>query len=182
VRFAYHAIRVKRASWTDVAQDLGDAYGVWRGEIGWYTDEGAAMTAGDSSLHSPHIVELRTEHLESTVRPNDLTPPREDGIYAHRWFEVDSSDWEEFLALSEGAWPDFESTFGVRIVGLWRSEDAPAGRERALLITRYPSLAVWESSRPYAPGTAAGAEESRRRFLKRATLTQRTIVRVTRLV
>ncbi len=182
MRFAYHTIRVQRGAWADVAKDLDGSYGVWRGEIGWYTDEGAVMTAGEAPIASSKIVELRTEKLESTLRPTDATAPTDDGIYAHRWFEVESRDWDEFLELSGGAWPAFESTFGVRIVGLWRSDDAPPGRERALLITRYPSLAVWESSRPYAAETPAGAEEARKRFLRRATLTQRTIVRVTRLV
>lgn len=175
--YHYRTVRIERGAWPRVAAALPGTYGIWRGEIGWHNDEGAIMSTQPLPEDIDGVTHASDVPLEATVRPTTEAPPRQDGIYAHRWFEFDPADWDEFLELSEGAWPDFEATFGVRIVGLWRSADAP---DRALLITRYPSLAVWESSRPYAPGP--GAEEARKRFVRRAELTRRTIVRVTRLV
>lgn len=178
-----------------VAQRVEDAggriFGLWRGEIGWHNDEGVVMSAWPSGAEPGHpaldqiadVVDSSVTRLVATVRPTSSEAPVDDGIYAHRWFECAESDWPEFLELSEGAWPDFEAAFdGTRIIGFWRSVDAPTGIVRVLLITRYTSLAAWELSRPYAPETVAGAEQARAKFMRRAELTQRTIVRITRLV
>jgi hypothetical protein len=181
---AYHyaTIRIERGAWRTVAAAVGNVYGLWRGEIGWYSDEGAVMSTAPLASPIEGVISISERSLAPTVRPARADPPTEDGIYAHRWFEVATDHFEEFLELSEGAWPSFESTFGVRIVGLWRDLEAPAGTEHALLITRYPSLAVWESSRPYSADQTPRAEEARRRFVRRAELTVRTGVRVGRLV
>jgi hypothetical protein len=173
----YREIRIERAAWKRVAAAVGDVYGLWRGEIGWYTDEGALMSTQSLPDEIDGVTGWTEHRLEPTVRPTDDVPPREDGIYAHRWFEVEPENLDEFLELSAGAWPDFEATYGVRIVGLWRDVDAP---RNVLLLTRYPSLAVWESSRPYTPGPEA--EEARKRFVRRAEITERTGVRIGRLV
>ncbi len=180
--YIYRTIRTRRGAWRSVAGALGDVYGLWRGEIGWYSDEGAIMSIAELPSPVEGVISFDERRLAATVRPTHTAPPREDGIYAHRWFEVRTEHFAEFLDLSEGAWPSFESTFGVRIVGLWRDPEAPSGTEHALLITRYPSLAVWESSRPYAADQSPGAEEARRRFVRRAELTVRTGVRVGRLI
>jgi len=182
VIYAYRSLRVERAAWPRVASAVPGSYGLWRGEIGWYSDEGALMSVEALPDDVDGVISFEERRLEPTVRPDEPTPPREDGIYAHRWFEVASSDFAEFLELSEGAWPDFESVFGVRIVGLWRDVEPPGGTEHALLITRYPSLAVWESSRPYNPDLTPAAAEARRRFVRRAEITLRTGVRIGRLV
>ena len=180
--YTYRTIRIERRAWRIVAEALGNVYGLWRGEIGWYSDEGAVMSAEPLRQTVGGVISSEERRLAATVRPARPDPPREDGIYAHRWFEVATEHFEEFLELSEGAWPSFESTFGVRIVGLWRDLEPPDGTEHALLITRYPSLAVWEASRPYSSEQTPGAEEARRRFVRRSELTLRTGVRVGRLV
>lgn len=129
------------------------------------------------------VLELGTERLVATVRPADPEAPVDVGIYAHRWFETTDEHWPEFIDLSQAAWPDFEGAFpGVRVVGLWRSLAVDSPVVRALLITRYPTLAVWERSRPYEAERVPGIDEARRRFLRRAELTERTIVRICRLV
>lgn len=204
--YEYRTIRIERGAWAKVADAVrgpvaeavasagGSVFGLWRGEIGWHTDEGALVTAwprGGDQAHelleaTPEVIDSviasSVEPVVATVRPVEPTPPTEDGIYAHRWFEIASEDWPEFVELSQGAWPEFEAAFGARIIGFWRSLDSEAGRDRVLLVTRYPSLAVWERSRPYAPEPVEGVAEARRRFLRRAELTQRTIVRISRLV
>ena len=202
-RYEYRTIRIERGAWRKLAEiaraELGETvgrsggsiYGIWRGEIGWYTDEGVVMTAWPAHTEPDHhatdgipsVVDSSIERLVATVRPTSPEPPADDGIYAHRWFDTTEEHWPEFVDLSQAAWPDFEGGFpGVRIYGLWRSLDATPPLVRALLITRYPTLAVWERSRPYEAERVPGVDEARRRFVRRAELTDRTIVRVTRLV
>jgi hypothetical protein len=163
----------------------GIVIGVFRGEIGWHNDEGAVMTAWPEGLTD--WVELDrgdgeffARAMEPTMRPERPEPLTEDGVYAHRWFQVARSDQDEFLELSAGAWPDFEGAHeGTRVIGLWRRADES---EWLLLITRYPSLAMWEQSRPYNPDPSPGTDAARARFGRRAELTKRTIVRLSRLV
>lgn len=199
-RYEYRPLRIERAAWPRVAQAVhgavaeavqnagGTIFGLWRGEIGWWSDEGALLTAWPAGTDPVHeatdgiagVVESSIERLEATVRPETPEPPTEDGVYAHRWFEFDPDDWDEFLELSQGAWPDFEGAHdGTRVIGLFRSLDDSS---RALLLTRYASLAMWERSRPYNPNPAAGLDEARKRFLRRAEITRRTGVRLGRLL
>jgi hypothetical protein len=199
-RYEYREIRIERASWPKVASAVygsvadavrdagGSVFGLWRGEIGWWNDEGAVMSAWRPGADPVHesldgiagVLSSTVERLEATVRPVEVTPPDADGVYAHRWFEFVPDDWDEFVDLSQGAWPDFESAHdGTKVIGLFRSLDDPG---RALLLTRYASLAMWEQSRPYNPNPADGTQDARARFMRRAELTKRTGVRLTRLV
>jgi hypothetical protein len=185
-RYGYAQIRVERASWSRVSKSLSDAnvFGLWRGEIGWYADEGALMTVGATVPASiDGVISAVAFELEATVRPVDTTPPAQDGIYAHRWFEVQPDAVEEFIELSTGAWPDFEGAHdGTRVIGLWRRVDGSLPSAHLLLVTRYASLAMWEQSRPYNPSPTPGTESARERFMRRAELTLRTGVRVGRLL
>lgn len=202
-RYEYRTIRIARGAWRSVAAATygpatrrlaaagGSIFGLWRGEIGWHSDEGVVMSAWPADAEPDTtvlddidgVVDSSVELLVATVRPTSPDPPTADGVYAHRWFECAERDWPEFLELSQGAWPDFEGAFdGTNIVGFWRSLETPAGLVRVLLVTRYPSLSTWERSRPYAPEAVPGAEQARAKFLRRAELTERTIVRITRLV
>jgi len=79
---------------------------------------------------------------------------------------------------STGAWPAFERTYGATIEGFLLADT----RDRVLLITRYPSVAVWEQSRGVGSEGDADTAEARRRFLRRRELTQRAIVRIGSLV
>ncbi len=199
-RYEYRTIRIERAAWPKVAAavhgsiaDLvresgGSVFGLWRGEIGWWNDEGAVLSAwpeGTEPSHHvlneiPGVTDSTIERVAATVRPVEPTPPTQDGVYAHRWFEFDPGDWDEFVELSQGAWPDFEGAHdGTRVIGLFRSLDDPG---RALLLTRYASLAMWEQSRPYNPNPSEGLDSARARFMRRAELTLRTGVRLSRLV
>ena len=207
--YEYRTLRVARASWPrlgdafagsiDVATRAagGSVYALCAGMIGFATDEGTIIRAwpdeetlsreSERTLAGAEtIVESSVSRLMPAGRPVDATPPRTEGVYAHRWFWLDRADWDEFLRLSEdGIWPYFESD-GCGIIGLWRELDERP-QVAALLITRYPSVAHWErtrlQSRDAPPGADAAlyrrAQEAGRR---RAALTERSIVRLTRLV
>ena len=200
-RYDYRVIRIERGAWRKIAEAVhgecadtvaragGVFFGLWRGEIGFHNDEGVVMTAWPPRTEPDHtttdgiasVMESTIERLVATVRPSSSEPVQDDGVYAHRWFETTEQHWPEFVELSQAAWPDFEGAFpGARIIGLWRSLDARPPAVRVLLVTRYPTLAVWERSRPYEAERVPGVDEARRKFLRRAELTERTIVRIAR--
>lgn len=191
--YVYDTFRLTAPPWDQLAELAQSAptgvLGVFRGEIGVGSDEGVVLaTAGASIELGGTVAALEHEDLTSTVRPAKPARITESGVYAHRRFELAEADWEEFLALSQAAWPDFEAVNdGCRIIGLWRAPEPAAGVASALLITRYPSLAAWERSRPYA---AQPVDEdkldawiaAREAFRRRGELTRRTVVRTYRLL
>lgn len=201
--YDYRTLRIAPRSWRLVAARKpaivsavvaagGTLYGIWTGQIGLGANEGVLMTAwpdresmeksGGAAVELiDELVSQTGERLVATVRPERPEPPTRPGIYAHRWFELSEPDWDEFLSLSQAAWPDFESSYGAEIQGLFRSLDVEAPRARALLLTWYPSLAVWERSRGEGDRGAA-AVELRERFARRHELTDATIVRTTHLL
>ncbi len=202
--YDYRTIRVAPHSWRRVGEQVrqkvgpaisaagGTLYGVWTGQIGLGADEGMLITAWPdrNSLERSSqlgvegiddLLEQRAERLIATVRPVSPEPPLASGVYAHRWFDIREESWPEFLRLSEAAWPDFEARHGARIVGFFRSLDVEAPEARVLLLTNYPSLAVWESSR--MEQTRDETElRVREHFARRHELTLATIVRTTRLL
>lgn len=207
--YEYRTVRIERGAWRrfseSVAGPLSDAtresdgvvFALFAGVIGFATDEGVLIRAWpDTDALVQHadrtlggaaaLVESSVERLAPTVRPLDATPPRETGVYAHRWFWLQPQDWPEFVRLSEdGIWPYFESD-NCRIIGLWRSIE-PGPLAKALLVTRYPSVAHWERTRLQSPDAPPGADERLYRAAqeagrRRAEITQRSVVRLTRLV
>jgi hypothetical protein len=205
VIYTYHTIVIRirpgggaafAASLRDsIAERGGTTFGMFPAMIGLASDEMAVITArddaaagdADATIHGvPDVLDCSTERLVPTVRPIDATPPRERGVYAHRWFWVQPQDWPEFQRLSEdGIWPYFESD-GCRIVGLWRSME-PGQPARALLLTYYPTVAHWERTRLQSPEAPPGADEKLYRRAQdagraRNALTERSIVRLTTLV
>lgn len=132
--------------------------------------------------HDGHddVVGAAHEHVVATVRPAEPRTLDAPGVHAHRWFELADADWPEFLHLSQEAWPGFESGFGAEIVGLFRSAEVEPPSARALLLTRYPDLATWEQSRMRGEVSSEEAEV-RARFVRRHTLTRRTVVTATNL-
>src|SRR5207245_11376949 len=122
-----------------------------------------------------------------TATHPDATAPHQPGLYAHRLFSVREENLPEFLQLSEmRIWPYIEG-FDCRIVGLWRNVDVDPPAARALLITRYPSMTVWDQTRTTSEDPPPGASPSlyasaRTAITRRAELTDWTIVRIFRLV
>ncbi len=174
----------------------GSHFALYSGLIGLASDEGVFVRAwpDDDALAREcertaaalPVLEASVERLVPSVRPLDGTPPRLGGVYAHRWFWLQPADWPEFQRLSEdGVWLFFESD-GCRIVGLWRSAE-PGPLCKALLITRYASVAHWERTRLQSPEPPPNADEALYRRAqdagrRRAELTERSIVRLTRLI
>jgi hypothetical protein len=199
--YEYRRIEVEPRSWPTVAEQIGTSrrraieaaggrlFGLWTGQIGMASDEGVLMTVWpDESTHSKHapqlidpvreIVSSRTERLVLRARSEHPEPPTGPGIYAHRWFEILAADRAEFVKLSEGAWPDFESSHDANVVGLWETRDPELPASRMLLLTRYGSLAVWERSRS---ARSDREREAWKLFLRRHELTRSTIVATTHL-
>lgn len=174
--FAYLRFAVERGAARAVADQLTDRWGLFAPQIG---DDSEALVAvvpapgGWLGMSPPAGATVESVvPLTATVRPTDTTPLADDGVFALRWFSIEPRDWPEFLALSEGAWPGFEAANpGVRIHGFFRG-----GESDVLLVTRYPSLASWETSRN-APDDAGGAN-----FRRRHELTKTTIVRTYRRI
>ena len=152
--------------------------------VGWASDETAVILAGTAAddLRAAALGaggrDVRV--LTPTARPVGDPPPVPDGVVALRWFELAAADWDEFLDLSVGAWPTFESSFDATILGLFRASDVDLPDATALLVTRYASLAVWEESRSVLAARSGSLATSGRRFLRRHELTRRSVVRIGR--
>jgi hypothetical protein len=154
----------------------GVVVGAWIGArgIGWWDDDLVVLAGWPGGTHG----DVAGERLRATARPTAIEPLERGGVFAHRWFETMADTWDEFLDLSTGAWPAFEAAYGATIHGFFRSEDAALPEARALLITRYPSLAAWEESRAAPRSKERDVAESGARFVRRWDLTKRSIVRV----
>ncbi len=173
--FSCLTLTIARGGLAAVRRELSSlpVWGLFAGQIGVPSDQFELILATDApELASAEVVKMI--RLDTTVRPTSSDPLTGSGVFAHRWFEIEPSDWEEFLALSEGAWPGFEAANdGVRVHGFFRVPDDP---RRVLLVTRYPDLAGWEASRN-ADDDAGGAN-----FRRRHQLTVSTVVRTYRLI
>jgi hypothetical protein len=174
MEFTHVRLTVARGAVREVREAAAGRWGLFAPQIGDTSETLLLVVPGNEVPGGlPGAAEVTS--ITATVRPtNDEPLPADDGVYAHRWFDIDPSDWDEFLALSEGAWPGFEAANpGVRIHGFFR---AGADGERVLLVTRYPSLAAWETSRN------VDDEGGRANFARRHELTKSTIVRTYRLI
>jgi hypothetical protein len=151
--------------------------GAWRGagSIGWWDDETVVLAGWPGGAEHG---EVDGDRLRATARPTAIAPLAPGGVFAHRWMHFDPAAWDEVLELSTGAWPAFERAYGATIEGFLRSE---AG-DRVLLITRYPSVAAWETSRGIVREEGVDEREAARRFARRRELTTRAIVRIGTLV
>jgi hypothetical protein len=164
--------------------DGGKVVGLFVPQLGWEASHAALLVEhGDpvaltALTSAPEIISSEAHKLAPTNRPTPGAALEPGGIYVHRWFEVDSSTFDEFIALSAEAWPDFEGRFDARIFGLFdltsaRAGDAP-GRRHLLLLTRYASHGVWEDSRD--PTTAAMQTFARRALLTLSTRAASTLL------
>ena len=190
--YVHHAIRCVPRTSATVADDLarldwagrgGTLFGLWRSQIGRPRDELNAITvwpaaagagiAGSVLRGTANVEEVHSRPMQATLRPDSPQPPRRQGNYAFRWFELPDAHWTEFLALCADAWPGFESAYDSQVIGLWRCTDDPAGRASALMMTRRPDLAMWERSKKPAD---AAEDEVRRKLSRRYDLYDATWV------
>jgi len=200
--YLHHYVRCAPLAWAAVAAAVasrarpeierhgGALYGIWRPQIGRPRDELTAITVwpNGADLASalrplkalPDVRDVTAEAMQPTVRPATPDPPRRQGSFAFRWFETPAGNWSEFLSLCEAAWPDFEASYDSQIIGLWRIVPDPApGLIRSLLMTRRPSLAMWERSK--IPENEVEAEV-RRKLSRRYDLCTDTVVYTTTLL
>jgi hypothetical protein len=191
-------LRIQARSWPRVIAQVqetlrpaaesegGTLYGLFLPQIGLAANHGVLIRAWreraalDRAAASPlegidDLVESEAERWVATVRPEQPSPPREGGVFAHRRFEIAESDWPEFLDLSQQAWVGFEKDFDAQVQGFFRSLDVQSPDARVLLLTRYGSLADWQTSRMAGERTPE-QEAVRARFQRRHTLTRATIV------
>jgi hypothetical protein len=152
--------------------------------VGWASDETAVVLAGadptelDAAATGAGSRDARP--LAPTARPTDHPPAVAAGVVALRWFDLAAADWDEFVDLSVGAWPAFESSFDATVLGLFGATDVETPDATALLVTRYASLAVWEESRTVLAARSGSLADSGRRFLRRHEITKRSVVRIGR--
>ncbi|HEY3887020.1 MAG TPA: hypothetical protein VGL73_00495 [Caulobacteraceae bacterium] len=174
---------VKRLGAAGLAEG-GKVVGLFTPQLGWEASHAALLVErGDPAAlqtlsNAPEVLSCEAHELAPTIRPTPGAVLTTGGIYVHRWFEVDGSTFDEFIALSAEAWPDFESRFDARIFGLFdltspRPGDAP-GHRHLLLVTRYASHGVWEDSRD--PSTAAMQTFARRALLTLSTRAASTLL------
>ena len=170
--------------------------GVWAAQIGLERDRGLVLAAyphlesariavNTLADAAPDLAADTPVLMMATARPERLRPEREGGFYAHRWFELASADWDEFLDLSVRAWPSMEAAVEARICGFWRAIESgpadgtrPSATTRVLLLTHYRTLDDWERSRWWGRPDP-GATEAMARFRRRAELVVRTRVVIT---
>lgn len=164
-------------------------YGLWRSQIGRPRDELQAITvwpdgttavAAEAALlgSAEDVRGISSETLAPTLRPTDTTPPTRQGNYAFRWFATPEAHWPEFLDLCAAAWPGFEGAYDSQVIGLWQATGDRTGKDRdeatgagvqggvrSLLLTRRPSLAMWERSKlPEGEAEAAVRDKLSRRY------------------
>jgi hypothetical protein len=165
----------------------GEMIGLFQGQLGFASNEAVVLlrwpNANRDHLReldrAPAVVTMHPEKLTPTVRPADDKQPKRGGIYVHRWFTVDADSVADFVALSNRAWQNFESSYETEIFGLFTAEmtaaDLREGAGRLLLLTYYASHAVWENSREQTNDPAG-------LFVQRHALTRSTIGRSSRLI
>jgi len=170
VNYAYHTVTTEPLQALMIAEQLRDSsagqieaaggilFGVWRSQIGrprdeltvmtaWPNDDDAAATSARMFESIDGVVGCETERLLPTLKPETTTPPRKQGIYAFRWFDVPGANWIEFLDLCAAAWPGWEAAYESKIIGLWCHEPSDRDSIRSLLLSRRPSLAMWERTK-----------------------------------
>jgi len=122
---------------------------------------------------------MQPEMLVPTVRPEDKDVLKTGGIYVHRWFTVAADQVDDFVALSNRAWTNFEGSYKTQIFGLFTAErtaqDLREGSGRLLLLTHYASHGVWEDSRDQT-------RDPNGLFAQRHALTRSTIGRSSILI
>jgi hypothetical protein len=184
--YVHHRITTEPLQWQAVADALkqqgaerleaanGMLYGVWRSQIGRPRDELTVVTAWPDETQAAaagrillqgidSVVGFESDPMKPTLRPLAPDPPRRQGNFAFRWFKVPPENMREFLDLCVAAWPGFESSYDSQVIGLWGLLEPEDGMMRSLLLTRRPSLAMWERSK-----IPEGEEEQKvRRMLSR---------------
>ena len=152
-RYDYLTITLERGHLPDfvkAARGTAGVIGLFQGQLGFASNEAVVLLrdapSPDAVRNAPGVHAVDAEVLTPTVRPADGAQLKRGGIYVHRWFTVDGDRVDDFIALSNKAWENFEGSYDTEIFGLFTA--APkGGAGRLLLLTWYASHGVWEASR-----------------------------------
>jgi hypothetical protein len=179
----------------------GRVSGLFVPQLGWsykqvalLIERGDDAAADDALLENvaalPQVERSEAWRLVPTLRPLPGDTLTAGGMYVHRWFDVRTSDVDEFIDLSAEAWSaGLGENFEARPFGLFRERiDQPV--QRMLLLTRYGSHTDWEGSRVATPyrsereWEAAGkpAATARQALTRRSGLTLDSVPASTLLV
>lgn len=194
--YVHHKIECDPRCWSQVADQIQQIkssqtteseptlYGIWRSQIGLPRDTITVIstwpnadTAKSESTHIHNQLELVQRSsatiMVPTLRPKTTKPPVIQGNYAFRSFETPKENFEEFLKLSEDAWPSFENSYDSQVIGLWRLADNQNKNILTLLLTRRPDLSMWERSKiPRTPEEII----TRQKLSRRYDLCEKTVV------
>lgn len=115
--------------------------------------------------------------LVATIRPVDVQPLTQSGLYVHRFFETEVEHVDEMVHLSGEAWRTFETSerYNARPMGLFREANPPGPGSRMLLVTWYDGFTSWQASRNFPP-------EAAENFRRRGELTRASLAMATRLL
>jgi hypothetical protein len=156
----------------------GALYGVWSPLFGLASNQLVLMTSWDvpdgvipnvtEALQAVEgIVRVDNHMIVPTARPTTTTPPRQPGLYVHRWFRLAPHHVDEAVELSDTAWETFEQAFEVEVIGFFRTIEPQTELAELMLLNWYPNLAAWEASR-----NVALVPEARTRFRRRFALSK----------
>ncbi|HWD29173.1 MAG TPA: hypothetical protein VG387_18505 [Rhizomicrobium sp.] len=175
-RYDYLILTLERGRLPDfakAARGVPGVIGLFQGQLGFASNEAVVLLrdAPDAIAAlraAPGVAGVSAEDLTPTVRPAGGKQLKRGGIYVHRWFVVDEGRTEDFVALSNKAWENFEGSYDTEIFGLFTAPPAQDGAGRLLLLTWYASHGVWEQSRDQTRDPAG-------LFVRRHALTRSTI-------
>ena len=200
--YVHHEFSCAPRHWSDVAEQVqnsryfknsdghGSLYGIWRSQIGLpqdvltvisvWSDVKTASLRSDNILSGLKLIKSHTTKLLApTLRPKTSELPVKQGNYAFRWFETPKENYDKFLQLCEEAWPSFESSFDSQVIGLWQQKLIDKDSVSTLLLTRRPSLSMWERSKIPKP---MEEKATREKLSRRYDLCDHTIVYTTTLI
>ena len=180
---------LKEQALVKIDEEGGKMYGVWFPYFGLPTNSAVIMHLWPDNLLNEavriteqtlqsygNIINVDTRLFLPTARPLNETPPRERGMYVHRWFEFNTSDVPEVVELSEKAWGTFESSFDSNVIGLFAEQPDNDGVSNLLLLSWYKNFEAWEDSR-----NREKEPKSWELFMRRHQLTRRGIAYATGL-
>lgn len=161
-----------------------DSLAHWQETRNWGVRGGRLQSTAAERTRLVQDTDLIALRPLSQRQPEGDAPEAEPGIYTLRTFDVEQTNIDRFVKLSEdGWWPWVEKGQGLRPLGLWFSIIAP--ETRIFLMTRYNNLAHWEATRgpgpePSDPEMHATWEKGRTALHERSAMTRQTNVKVLR--
>lgn len=182
LKFYFHKLRADENTTAELlplvlADPPGKQYwGVFRGLFGLAANELIVVsTDGFAAALQPWTIQQ--ENWQPTVRPLDVQPCSQPGLYVFRRFHVRRQDVDEVVHLSTQAWRTFAGAtdYAAEPMGLFQPDADEEGIVKLQLVTWYDGFASWQHSRKPHPQAAEN-------FRRRQQLTLTTYAIATQLV